>query len=215
MILKELFFFHFTRIVQIPQIVLRLIAILQLVQASLSWFWWGNIHFVLILFYPHCSTVTRCSCYVPPPRLWLCPLAFPSAQMLGDFSPSSTWFVMMTGRSALWSSLWVNVCSSAYLDMDKGLDVARFFFFKRWMWCSKWICFNYQCRPSYSVYTAPVCMHALTSVCMLKIPSTGSHTIVWTCENTAHTRSTLEDGIWLPLWQGNWNITRKMGVLLP
>ena len=181
------------------------------------------IHFVLI--YPHCSTVTRCSCYVPPPRLWLCPLAFPSAQMLADFSPSSTWFVMTTDRSALWSSLWVNVCSSAYLDMDKGWDVARFFFsaecgallmqLNSVMQQVDFLPVNYQCRLSYSVYTVPVCMHALTSVCILKIPSTGCHTIIWTCENTAHTRSTLEDGIWLPMWQGNWNITRKMGVLPP
>ena len=32
---------------------------------------------------------------------------------------------------------------------------------------------------------------------MLKIPSIGSYTFVWTLENTAHTKSALEDGLWL------------------
>ena len=40
----------------------------------------------------------------------------------------------------------------------------------------------FQCTLSYSVQS-----HALTSVSTLKISSTGSHTFVWTHENTAHT----------------------------
>ena len=48
---------------------------------------------------------------------------------------------------------------------------------------------TFQRRLSYSVRTATVCMksHASTSVRMLKIPKTGSHSIVWTDENTADT----------------------------
>ena len=49
--------------------------------------------------------------------------------------------------------------------------------------------------------------HTLTYmyVCMLKVRSTGNHraTIVWSHENAEHSRSTLEDGTWLPKWQGN------------
>ena len=55
----------------------------------------------------------------------------------------------------------------------------------------------FQCSP----HAQP---HALTALCMLKIPSLGSHTIVWSHINTAHTGSTPEDGMWLPKWQGNW-----------
>ena len=36
-------------------------------------------------------------------------------------------------------------------------------------------------------YSPCVQSHASTSVCTLKIPNTGSHTIVWTHGNTAHT----------------------------
>ena len=46
-------------------------------------------------------------------------------------------------------------------------------------------------------------LHALTYVHMLKITSTGNHTTVWTHKNTANNRSTPEDGMWLPKWQGN------------
>lgn len=37
-----------------------------------------------------------------------------------------------------------------------------------------------------------------------KNPRVGSHTIVWTHRNAAHTRSTLKDGMWLPKRQRNW-----------
>ena len=43
--------------------------------------------------------------------------------------------------------------------------------------------------------------HALTSVCTLKIPNTGSNTIVWTHENTAHIASRndrVQSLLWLP-----------------
>ena len=47
---------------------------------------------------------------------------------------------------------------------------------------------NFQCKLSYGVHTAPqVQSHTSTSVRTVKIPNTGSHTIVWTRENTAHT----------------------------
>ena len=55
------------------------------------------------------------------------------------------------------------------------------------------VCFsprvNFQCSLSDGVRTAPVCncIHPPTSVRTLKIPDTGSHTIVWTQDNTAHT----------------------------
>ena len=45
--------------------------------------------------------------------------------------------------------------------------------------------------------------HTLTPVHTLKIQSTGSHTAVWTHQNTAHTGSTPEDTMRLPKWQGN------------
>ena len=48
---------------------------------------------------------------------------------------------------------------------------------------------------------------------MLKIPSIGSHTIVWTYKNAAHTRSTPEDGMWLSKGQGNWK--KSQAVCLP
>ena len=45
-----------------------------------------------------------------------------------------------------------------------------------------------QCRLSYGVRTAHRAQsHASTHVDTLKIPNTGSHTIVWTQESTAHT----------------------------
>ena len=45
-----------------------------------------------------------------------------------------------------------------------------------------------QCRLSYGVRAAPrVQSYASTSGRTLKIPNTGSHTIVWTQENTLHT----------------------------
>ena len=43
--------------------------------------------------------------------------------------------------------------------------------------------------------------NASKSIPMLKIPSIGNHIGVWTPENTARTRSTLKDGMWLPKWQ--------------
>ena len=45
---------------------------------------------------------------------------------------------------------------------------------------------NFQRRLS-RLYSPRVQSHAATSACALKIPNTGSHTIVWTHENTAHT----------------------------
>ena len=44
------------------------------------------------------------------------------------------------------------------------------------------VSFSYGCP-----YNRCVQWHASTSVCTLKIPSTGSYTIVWTHENTEHT----------------------------
>ena len=54
---------------------------------------------------------------------------------------------------------------------------------------------NFQRRLSYGVWTAPPThppptpMHASTSMCMLKISYTGSHTIVWMHGNTTSTDS--------------------------
>ena len=46
---------------------------------------------------------------------------------------------------------------------------------------------SFQCRLSYGVRTAPVCNRMLQHPRTLKIASTGSHTIVWTHDNTTHT----------------------------
>ena len=47
---------------------------------------------------------------------------------------------------------------------------------------------SFQCRLSYTVHTAPIC-NCMHNICVniKKIPNTGSHTIVWTRRNTAHT----------------------------
>ena len=52
-------------------------------------------------------------------------------------------------------------------------------------------------------YYSP-CVQSLVSVYepMLKFWSIGSHTIVWTHESAAYTRSALEDGVWLPNCSG-------------
>ena len=47
------------------------------------------------------------------------------------------------------------------------------------------------------LYNSSVQSYASLSVSILKIPSTDTYTIVWTLENTAHTKSALEDGLWL------------------
>ena len=46
-------------------------------------------------------------------------------------------------------------------------------------------------------------LSALTFVWELKISSNGSHTTVLTHKNTAHTRSTHQDRIFVPKWQGH------------
>ena len=46
---------------------------------------------------------------------------------------------------------------------------------------------DFQCTLLRCPYSPRVQSHASASVCMLKIPNTGSYTIVWTHENTTHT----------------------------
>lgn len=45
-------------------------------------------------------------------------------------------------------------------------------------------------------------LQASASVHTLKISSTGSHTTVWSNTQNSHTRSTPEDAMQLPEWQG-------------
>ena len=58
---------------------------------------------------------------------------------------------------------------------------------------------NFHCRLSYislmllCLYSPNAQSHALKSACTLNILNTGSCTVVWTCKNTRHTRSTLEN----------------------
>ena len=59
--------------------------------------------------------------------------------------------------------------------------------------CERWVQTHIQCCYS-------PCVQSLVSVYvpMFKFWSIGSHTIVWTHESAAYTRSALEDGVWLP-----------------
>ena len=96
---------------------------------------------------------------------------------------------------------WLGVTSGTLLMQVQFPSDAREFFPPR---------ANFQCRFSYGVHTVPptppsthphpVQSHALTSLCTLKIPSAGSHTIVWTYQKTTHAKSTFTDGIWFPRW---------------
>ena len=54
------------------------------------------------------------------------------------------------------------------------------------------------------------CVHPLTFVHMSKIPSTGW--LLFQHTNTAHTRSTLWDGVRLPKWLGHWKQSHKCSV---
>ena len=56
-----------------------------------------------------------------------------------------------------------------------------------------------------TMFVQPPCVIAriTKSVRTLRIPSNGSHSIVWTYDSRIHTMSTPEDGMWLLKWQGN------------
>lgn len=57
----------------------------------------------------------------------------------------------------------------------------------------------FQCRLFlWHLYSPHVQSHAWTSVFIIKMPCVGSYTVIWTQENTACTRSTLEDKMWPP-----------------
>ena len=84
-----------------------------------------------------------------------------------------------------------NICDCALLMQVQLPGVARDFAPR----------VNFQC--TLTAFMQPACATARSKTCRhLKNPS---HTIVWTHENKAQTMSILEDGLWLPKWQGNWN----------
>ena len=70
-----------------------------------------------------------------------------------------------------------------------------------WWWI--FLPVNFQCSLLQCSSSSRAPSHVLTSVCMFKISSVGSHTIVWTHTNTAHIWSILGDGMWLLKWLGN------------
>ena len=73
-----------------------------------------------------------------------------------------------------WASDWKARCST-----DGGLS----------SWCSRRFFprVNFQRRLLRCPYSTRVQSHTSMSVCTLKIPNAGSHTIVWTHKNTTHT----------------------------
>ena len=56
---------------------------------------------------------------------------------------------------------------------------------------------------SLTVFVQPLCAITCINICVHVTNPIGSHTIVWTLKNTAHTRSNPGDGMWMPEWQGN------------
>ena len=57
-------------------------------------------------------------------------------------------------------------------------------------------------QPFYAI----ACINSCARV--WKTLSTGRKTTAWTQENTAHTRSTLQVGMWLPKWSREWSYTQ-------
>ena len=67
-------------------------------------------------------------------------------------------------------------------------------------WCGKFFFFLPEPTEADSsciicIYSSCEQLHALTSVHMLQIQSTGNQSIVWTHENTARTRLTFKEGV--------------------
>ena len=55
---------------------------------------------------------------------------------------------------------------------------------------------------SLTAFAKPLCAVRCMNICVHITNPIGSHTIVWTLKNTAHTRSNPGDGMWMPKWQG-------------
>ena len=77
-----------------------------------------------------------------------------------------------------------------------------------WWWQGIFLPVHFQCRLSYIVIPMCCCM-LWHFVCMLKIPSTVRHTVVWTLSDTARTRATLECG-----YPSGWGIKDESTVCL-
>ena len=56
-------------------------------------------------------------------------------------------------------------------------------------------------------------LRILAFVLVLDFCFTGNHGIIWTHVNIALSRSDLEDGIWLPKWQGKLNTVTFHNVI--
>ena len=78
-------------------------------------------------------------------------------------------------------------------------------------WCSKGL-FS---QSTFSADFLTVCAQPFYAIACInscarvwKTLSTGRKTTAWTQENTAHTRSTLQVGMWLPKWSREWSYTQ-------